>query len=192
MPVKKQKWPRKAVCWPIQRKELWQCVSSHAARRNFATNLYLDGYPTLEIMKITGHKTEKAFMRYIRVSKLDAAKKLSAHMKKRWSKKLLKVAWWYLITETNSRVTEIFCQSLYFVIIFNSCVISSCQSLLISFFSPTSSLVHYCLSEALISPTGLRACLVCAVFLFCGVFIRIPAGLPNPVKSAWHQLHKIW
>ncbi|HEV7333228.1 MAG TPA: site-specific integrase [Flavisolibacter sp.] len=73
-------------------KELWQCVSSHTARRSFATNLYLEGYPTLEIMKITGHKTEKSFLKYIRVTKLDAAKKLSAHMKKRWSEKLLKVA----------------------------------------------------------------------------------------------------
>jgi integrase len=73
-------------------KELWECVSSHTARRSFATNLFLDGYPTLEIMKITGHKTEKSFLKYIRVSKLDAAKKLSAHMKKRWAEKILRVA----------------------------------------------------------------------------------------------------
>lgn len=73
-------------------KELWECVTSHTARRSFATNLYLDGYPTIEIMKITGHRTEKSFLKYIRVSKLDAARKLSAHMKKRWSEKLLRVA----------------------------------------------------------------------------------------------------
>jgi integrase len=73
-------------------KELWECISSHTARRSFATNLYLDGYPVIEIMKITGHRTEKAFLRYIRVTKLDAAKRLSAHIKKRWSEKMLKVA----------------------------------------------------------------------------------------------------
>lgn len=73
-------------------KELWDCVSSHTARRSFATNLFLDGFPSLEIMKVTGHKTEKAFMKYIRVSKLDTAKRLSAHMKKKWSEKLLRVA----------------------------------------------------------------------------------------------------
>ena len=73
-------------------KHLNECVSSHTARRSFATNLYLDGYPTIEIMKITGHRTEKAFMKYIRVTKLDAAKRLSAHMKKRWSEKMLRVA----------------------------------------------------------------------------------------------------
>ncbi len=73
-------------------KPLHECISSHTARRSFATNLYLDGFPTLEIMKITGHKTEKAFMIYIKVSKLDAAKRLSKHMQLRWSEKLLKVA----------------------------------------------------------------------------------------------------
>lgn len=72
--------------------KLFEVVSSHTARRSFATNLYLDGYPTIEIMKITGHKTEKSFMKYIKVSKLDAAKRLSAFIKKRWSEKMLKVA----------------------------------------------------------------------------------------------------
>jgi integrase len=72
--------------------ELWECISSHTARRSFATNYYLQGFPTLDLMKITGHKTEKAFMKYIRVTKLDAAKRLSAHMKKMWSEKMLRVA----------------------------------------------------------------------------------------------------
>ncbi len=71
--------------------ELWQTISSHTARRSFATNYYLQGFPTIDLMKITGHKTERAFLKYIRVSKLHAAKRLSDHMK-RWSAKLLKVA----------------------------------------------------------------------------------------------------
>jgi integrase len=71
-------------------KELWECISSHTARRSFATNLYLEGYPTVEIMKITGHRTEAAFLTYLKVSKLDAAKRLSKHMQLRWSEKLLK------------------------------------------------------------------------------------------------------
>jgi integrase len=73
-------------------KELWQCVSSHTARRSFATNLFLQGYPNIEIMKITGHRTERAFLKYIKVSKLDAAKRLSIHIKKRWSEMILKIA----------------------------------------------------------------------------------------------------
>jgi integrase len=72
-------------------KELWQSISSHTARRSFASNLYLEQYPNSEIMKITGHKTEKAFLNYIKVSKLDAAKRLSKHFKKNWSEKLNKV-----------------------------------------------------------------------------------------------------
>ncbi|HEY8658811.1 MAG TPA: site-specific integrase [Hanamia sp.] len=71
---------------------LYNVISSHTARRSFATNYYLQGFPTLDLMKITGHRTEKAFLKYIRVSKLDAAKRLSAHMKKRWSEKILRVA----------------------------------------------------------------------------------------------------
>ena len=73
-------------------KELFKCISSHTARRSFATNLYLEGFPVIDLMKITGHKTEKAFMRYIRVTKLDAAKRLNTHMKTMWSRKLLNVA----------------------------------------------------------------------------------------------------
>jgi integrase len=35
-------------------KPLYECISSHTSRRSFATNLYLVGYPTIEIQKITG------------------------------------------------------------------------------------------------------------------------------------------
>lgn len=74
------------------KKELWQCISSHTCRRSFATNLYLEGFPVIDLMKIIGHKTEKAFLRYIKVDKLNAAKRLNTHIKIMWSKKLLKVA----------------------------------------------------------------------------------------------------
>ncbi len=72
-------------------KELYECVSSHTARRSFATNYYLQGFPTIDLMKVTGHKTESAFMKYIKISKLDTAMRLSKHIKKNWSEKLLKV-----------------------------------------------------------------------------------------------------
>ncbi|MFL5787249.1 MAG: phage integrase SAM-like domain-containing protein [Flavisolibacter sp.] len=74
------------------KKELWECISSHTARRNFATNLYLEGFPVIDLMKITTHKTEAAFMKYIRHSKLDAARRLQDHMRKQWASKLLKIA----------------------------------------------------------------------------------------------------
>lgn len=63
------------------------CISSHTARRSFATNYYLEGFPTIDLMKITGHKTEKAFLTYIKVSQLDTAKRLNQHMKKKWEEK---------------------------------------------------------------------------------------------------------
>lgn len=64
-------------------------VSSHTARRSFATNYYLQGFPTIDLMKITGHRTERSFLKYIRVSKLDTAKRLSEHIKSNWNSKLM-------------------------------------------------------------------------------------------------------
>ena len=66
-------------------------VSSHTARKFFATNYYLQGFPTIDLMKITGHKTARSFLKYIRVIKLDTAKRLSEHIKANWSRKLLSV-----------------------------------------------------------------------------------------------------
>lgn len=37
-------------------------------------------------------KTERSFLKYIRVTKLDTAKRLSEHIKQNWNKKLLSVA----------------------------------------------------------------------------------------------------
>jgi integrase len=72
-------------------KPLYECITSHTARRSFCTNLYLQGFPVIEIMKISGHTTERSFMKYIKVSKLDTAKRLSTHMKKMWENKLHKI-----------------------------------------------------------------------------------------------------
>jgi hypothetical protein len=65
---------------------------NHTARRSFATNFYLQGFPTIDLMRITGHKTEPSFLKYIRVTKLDTAKRLSEHIKQNWIKKLLSVS----------------------------------------------------------------------------------------------------
>jgi integrase len=60
-----------------------ELVTTHTARRSFATNLYRSDFPTLSIMSITGHKTEKAFLQYIKVDKEEHAKKLQKHWKRR-------------------------------------------------------------------------------------------------------------
>lgn len=54
-------------------------VSAHTARRSFSTNAFLAGVPPIQIMKITGHKTEKAFLGYIKISGKENAKKLQLH-----------------------------------------------------------------------------------------------------------------
>lgn len=64
------------------RYEKWQLVSSHTARRSFATNLYKSGFPSISIMQITGHKTETAFLKYIKVSKQEHARLLAEHWKR--------------------------------------------------------------------------------------------------------------
>ena len=62
--------------------EKWQLVSSHTARRSFATNLYRQGFPSIGIMSITGHKTETAFLKYIKVGKTEHAEMLLKHWQK--------------------------------------------------------------------------------------------------------------
>ncbi|MEI8046807.1 MAG: site-specific integrase [Bacteroidota bacterium] len=54
----------------------YDLISSHTARRSGATNMFLSGIPSISIMRITGHKTEKAFMRYIQMSDEENAIKL--------------------------------------------------------------------------------------------------------------------
>ena len=56
--------------------ENWQRVTAHTARRSFATNLYKRDFPTLMIMRITGHQTEKAFLGYIKVTEDENAERM--------------------------------------------------------------------------------------------------------------------
>ncbi len=54
--------------------QLWEMLSTHVARRSFATNFY-QKYPGQidRIMKITGHSTERMFRAYIITDALDSA-----------------------------------------------------------------------------------------------------------------------
>jgi integrase len=56
--------------------EKWELVTTHTARRSFATNSYLKGIPAITIMAITGHKTEREFMNYLKVTPTEHANKL--------------------------------------------------------------------------------------------------------------------
>lgn len=62
----------------------YKLMTTHTARRSFATNLFLSGFPAISIMKITGHRTEKSFMKYIKISQEENANLLSKH----WSEQV--------------------------------------------------------------------------------------------------------
>jgi integrase len=51
-----------------------ELVSSHTARRSFCTNKFLMGMPAHEIMVLSGHKTERAFMRYLKIDSFIVAR----------------------------------------------------------------------------------------------------------------------
>ena len=67
------------VTMPVPKYEL---ITSHTSRRSFATNLYRRGIPSTQLMFLTGHKTEDAFLKYIKVSKEDNAKDVAKQLKK--------------------------------------------------------------------------------------------------------------
>jgi integrase len=48
-------------------------ITTHTARRSFATNMYHRGLGTVTIMNITGHTTESAFLKYIKATPADHA-----------------------------------------------------------------------------------------------------------------------
>ena len=55
----------------VEYHEKWQLISSHTARRSFATNLYLQGVNPAIIMMLTGHKDLDSFMQYIVLNEED-------------------------------------------------------------------------------------------------------------------------
>lgn len=48
-------------------------ITTHTARRSAATNMYKAGIPSISIMRITGHTTEKSFMKYIKITQEENA-----------------------------------------------------------------------------------------------------------------------
>jgi integrase len=62
--------------------EKWEQISSHTGRRSFCTNMYKRGLQTLMIMSISGHRTEKSFLKYIKVRQEEHAEM----MEQAWDK----------------------------------------------------------------------------------------------------------
>lgn len=46
-------------------RELWACISSRTAGLSMAAHFYRSGHPVHELMRITGHNSDKGFLKYI-------------------------------------------------------------------------------------------------------------------------------
>ena len=57
----------------------YKMISTHTARRSFCTNTYLSGIDTLDIMSMSTHKTEANFLKYIKVTGKERAKRIAEH-----------------------------------------------------------------------------------------------------------------
>jgi integrase len=55
----------------------YKFVTTHTARRSFCTNAYKQGILVQDIMAISGHKTERVFLSYIKVDLLENASRIS-------------------------------------------------------------------------------------------------------------------
>lgn len=57
----------------------YSLISSHSGRRSFCSNAYKSGMDSLAIMQLSGHKTEKSFLTYIKISKEEFAERIANH-----------------------------------------------------------------------------------------------------------------
>jgi integrase len=57
----------------------YKLIKTHTARRTGCTLMYLAGVQPIDIMKVSGHKTEKEFLKYIKVGKKETAMNLARH-----------------------------------------------------------------------------------------------------------------
>lgn len=55
-------------------KKRWELITPHTARRSYVNNMLTEGYDSHLIKKITGHTTESAFKRYVKVKGEDVAR----------------------------------------------------------------------------------------------------------------------
>ena len=68
----------------VIKKPKYEFISSHTARRSFATNEYKAGdLEVSEIMAITGHTTEKSFYKYIRETPKETANRIKEKIRLR-------------------------------------------------------------------------------------------------------------
>jgi len=77
---------RKIVSQPFH-----SVVTTHSARRSFATNMYKHyNLPPVTIMKVTGHKSEAVFLKYIRMTPEENAQTILDAVNKRFQEDKIK------------------------------------------------------------------------------------------------------
>jgi len=59
------------------KKPKYSYISSHTARRSFASNLVLRGIPIHNIMSITGHTKETSFLSYVKITPRESIQKVT-------------------------------------------------------------------------------------------------------------------
>lgn len=62
-----------------QTSQKYELIKSHTARRSFCTNAYLMKMDCLDIMAVTGHSSEANFLKYIKVTTRERAKRIAEH-----------------------------------------------------------------------------------------------------------------
>lgn len=67
------------------KRKKYQLITTHTARRSFATNMYKRGYSPVQIMSITGHKKESTFLKYIRITNEESVRMISLDYNKKVS-----------------------------------------------------------------------------------------------------------
>ena len=67
------------------KRKKYQLITTHTARRSFATNMYKRGYSPVQIMSITGHKKESTFLTYIRITNEESVRMISLDYNKKVS-----------------------------------------------------------------------------------------------------------
>jgi integrase len=72
----------------------YELICTHSARRSFCSNIFKQGFSAINIMRISGHKSERAFRKYIKLSEEESAIMLKDHWKNYYADKTttLKVA----------------------------------------------------------------------------------------------------
>ena len=53
--------------------EAYELIGTHTGRRTFINNMLLKKYPSYLIMKVTGHRSENAFKRYVNICQDEAS-----------------------------------------------------------------------------------------------------------------------